>query len=225
MMQPVELPSPTLRSFAVPFWTALHPLSNAAPYWATGHSTELRCTLLSYVASTKLCCALLKCTLLSYTTPPYELAHPNWATTNPTELCSTQLSYAPMFSTELRSTFVQFCQCRNAGLSGIGKSVHKSGTGMLRYWTEMMDRNIDAGGIGLDANAHAGVIGSPILLVQGASVGQYIGSRMSSPSANRQCWPNHSAPKIFQLCVLVFFVLGPPCAWYIGVRLVLADYK
>jgi hypothetical protein len=98
MLQLTE-PRGTLLSYAAPYWAMLHPQSCAAPYWAK---------------------------VLSYTTPPYELAHPNWATTNPTELRSIQLSYAPMFSTELRSTmwpalqpiwatfsthsFVQFCQ-------------------------------------------------------------------------------------------------------------------
>jgi hypothetical protein len=47
MMQPAKLPSPTLVSYAVPFWTTLHLLSYAAPYWAAGQSTELRCNLLS----------------------------------------------------------------------------------------------------------------------------------------------------------------------------------
>ncbi len=48
-----------LLSYAVPFWTALNLLSNAALYWAAGHFTELRCTLLSYTVPTKLRCALL----------------------------------------------------------------------------------------------------------------------------------------------------------------------
>jgi hypothetical protein len=66
-MQPAELPSSTLLSYAVPFWNTLHLLSNAAPYWATGPSTELRCTLLSYAVSTKqpsvpyLCAIFVKC--------------------------------------------------------------------------------------------------------------------------------------------------------------------
>ncbi len=61
-------------SYAEPCWTTLHLLNNAAPYWAPGHSTELRFILLSYTVAT--------------------LAHPNWATLHPTELCSTPLSFA-----------------------------------------------------------------------------------------------------------------------------------
>jgi len=48
-------PAPsTLLSYAAPFWTMLNLMSNAEPYWATGRSTELCCTLLNYVAPTEL---------------------------------------------------------------------------------------------------------------------------------------------------------------------------
>ncbi len=42
-----------------------------------------------------------------------------------------------------------FVKSRNAGLSGTGIRVPQSGTGMPRQRTEMLD----AGGIGLDADA------------------------------------------------------------------------
>jgi hypothetical protein len=122
-MQPAELPSPsllsyaaelhspTLLSFAVPFWTTLHLLSNAAPYCATGHSTELNLTLLSYAAS-----YWEKC--MSY-------AKPYRATLSPTELrwivlihavlygayaAPCELHYSLYCATFSTCTLVQFCQ-------------------------------------------------------------------------------------------------------------------
>jgi hypothetical protein len=112
----------------------------------------------------------LRCTLLSYTAHPYELAHRHWAPMRPTELrwtllsyaephwarlypaelrCSL-LSYAALFElhnslTELPSILVPLCnfvKCRKAGLSGTGISVPQSGTGRLRYRTEMLDAGI-----------------------------------------------------------------------------------
>ncbi len=138
-------------SYAVPLWTALNLLSNAALYWAAGHFTELCCTLLSYTVPTKLRCAHwakvhhaelystlteLRCTLLSY-------AALYWAMLNPTELCWTLLSYAvpywaKMFSTKLSSTMwatlqysltelpsvlIPACNSVNAGLQGWAKLV------------------------------------------------------------------------------------------------------
>ncbi len=125
-------------SCAAPYWAKVHPadlhstplrassplLSYAEPYWATLNPTELHWTLLSY-------------------TEPY------WATLYPNELrCSMQhhVSYTTDYSlTELPSVLIPFCnfvKCRNAGLSGTGIRVAQSGTGMLRYRTEMLDAGI-----------------------------------------------------------------------------------
>ncbi len=127
-----------------PYWAMLYPsehilhlLSNAAPYWAPGHSTEL----LQYWAT--LYPTELRWTLLSY-------AEPYWATLNPTELRCTLLSYAVLYwampwelhysLTELPSVLVPFLS--NAGLSCTEIRVPQSGTGMLRYRTEMLDAGI-----------------------------------------------------------------------------------
>ncbi len=121
-------------------------LSYAAPYWATLHLTVLRWTHKAELRPIE-----LRCTLLSYT------QNPNWATMHPTELRWTLLSYAEPYwatlyptelhysPTELPSVLVPLCnfvKCRNAGLSGTGIRVTQSGTGMLRYRTEMLDAGI-----------------------------------------------------------------------------------
>jgi hypothetical protein len=131
----------TLLSYTAPNWATLYSLSCAAPYWAREHPAEIHST-------------------------PYELAHHDWAMLHPTELrwrllsfaepdwatlCSRELlcsllSYASPCElhyslTELPSVLVPLCnfvKCRNAGLSGTGISVPQSGTGMLRYRTEML---------------------------------------------------------------------------------------
>ncbi len=150
-MQPAEIPAPTLLSYAVPFWITLHLLINAAPYWATGHSTELRCTLAA-LRSIELSCTL------SYTAPPLWASSPQlsylhltWATLNPTELRWTLLSYAvPYWATQhhvsYTTAYLSYLQypylyaiLSNVGLSGTGISVPQSDTGMLRYRTEMLD--------------------------------------------------------------------------------------
>ncbi len=118
-------PRGTLLSYAAPYWATQYPLSCASPYWAKVHPA-------------------------SYTAPPYELAHPKWTTLHPTELLCSLLSYAApcelhYSQTELPSLLVPLCnfaKCRNARLSGTGISAPQSGTGMLRYRTEMLDAGI-----------------------------------------------------------------------------------
>jgi hypothetical protein len=117
----------------------------------------------------------LSCTMLSYTSPPYELGHPNRATLNLTELRCTLLSYADLYwatliSTEQRSsmwatlqpnwptfctcTFLQFCQlpeCRTVRYWNKGTPVrYRNAT--VPDW-DAGCRNTDVDGIGLDADA------------------------------------------------------------------------
>jgi hypothetical protein len=97
----------------------------AAPNWATGLSTELHCTLLSYSAPTELLCRVPTSELHG---TPYGLGHPNCAMLHP--ILSYAVPYcAPLYPTELRNslwttlkpnwatynTFVQFIkmpECR-----------------------------------------------------------------------------------------------------------------
>ncbi len=133
-------PRGILLSYAAPSWATLYPLSYAAPYWAKVHLAEIHSTPyeLPMLHSTE-----LRWTLLSY-------AEPYWAMLYPSELRCSILSYtAPCelhYSlTELPSALVPLCnfvKCRNAGLSGTGTSVSQSGTGMLRYRSEMLDAGI-----------------------------------------------------------------------------------
>jgi hypothetical protein len=98
------------------------------PHWAMLYPSELCCTLLNYAASYEKCTSLnyavttvLRCALLSYTAPLYELAHPNWATLHPTELYWTLLNWtllsyavpywATLYSIELRSTIRHYKIC------------------------------------------------------------------------------------------------------------------
>ncbi len=134
MMQPTGLPSPTVLSYAVPFWTTMHLLSNAVPYWSTGHSilsyaapywatlyplscaapywskvhpAELHSTLTDLRYGTTLNPTELRWTLLSY-------AVPYWATQYPTELRSTMwATLLPNWATFSTRTFAQFVKCRN----------------------------------------------------------------------------------------------------------------
>ncbi len=156
-----------------PFWITLHLLSNAAPYWAMGHSTELRCTLLSPLSCDAPYWATVRCTLLSYAAPPDEPAHPNlaslqsteqhwtllsnaepyWARVNPNELrCSlTELHYS---LTELPSVLLPLCsfvKCRTVRYRNKGTPVpYRNAT--VPDWDAGF-RNTDAGGIGFDVDA------------------------------------------------------------------------
>ncbi len=150
-MQPAELPSPTLLSYTAPLWTTLHLLSNAAPYWAMGHSTELRCSLLSYPVPNKLRAA----------------QHLNWATLHPTDgwtlLSYTVPYWTELFSSELHSTiwatfsthtFVQFClmpKCRSVRYRNKGTPVRYRNAAVPDW--DAGCRNTDAGGIGTDSDA------------------------------------------------------------------------
>ncbi len=164
-------------SYAVPFWTTLHLLSNVAPYWATRYSTELSCTLLSYSVPTKLRCTLLSkvhpaelhstltelsCTLLGY-------AESYWSTLNPTELRGTLLSYAVSFwamqhyvsyTTAKLSCLqysylcVQFCQmseCRTVRYRNKSTLVRYRNTTVPDWGARC--RNTDAGGIGIPTSS------------------------------------------------------------------------
>jgi hypothetical protein len=158
MIQPSELPSFNLRSYAIPFWTTLHLMNNAAPYWATLH--PLSCTAPFWA---KVHPAELHST-------PYELAHPNWATLHPTELFWTILSYAEpywasLYPTELRYSLLSYAApvylsylqysflcaiLTNAGMPECRTVRYRNAT--VPDW-DAGYRNTDAGGIGLDADA------------------------------------------------------------------------
>ncbi len=117
-------------------------VNTAHPTWGT---------LLSYAVATKLQCnalywakvhpAELHSTLLSY-------AEPYWATLYPTKLRTTMwATLQPNWATFSTRTFVQFCQmpeCRTVHVQyrKSGTSVHQSGTGMLKYRTEMTDARL-----------------------------------------------------------------------------------
>ncbi len=107
----------------ITYWATLNPLSCAvtyrygAPWWAMRHPLGAHMGQLTLTE--------LRCTLLSYWVP-------YWTMLYPTELPNTLWAMLhPNWATY--STFVQFLTCRNAGLSG---------TGMLRYRTEMLDAGI-----------------------------------------------------------------------------------
>jgi hypothetical protein len=128
MMQPAEVSSPTLLSYAVPLWTTLHRATGH--YWAT---IELRCNLLSY-------------------------AEPYSAMLNPTELRWILLSYAvPYWDTFSTWTFVQFCQTPECQTVLLLLHRNKGTPVRYRNATvpdwDAGCRNTDAGGIGLDADA------------------------------------------------------------------------
>ncbi len=158
-----------LLSYNTPYWATLHPvelwcrgLGHPLPtYWAMLYPSEIHCTFWAMLHLTE-----PRGTLLSYTAPPYLLAHPNWTTLQHTELRWTLLSHAEpywatLYPTELRCSLrsyaapcelhysltelptvlvplCNFVKCRNAELSGTGISVPQYGAGMLRYGTDII---------------------------------------------------------------------------------------
>ena len=122
---------PVFRHSGIPAFTynCGGPLVNVAPWWATLHLSELRCTLYSYAALlnyTAYCWALC-CTLLSYPASYWHSLHPFlsyaapselhctlWATLHPTELSFILMSYTtpywatPIPAAELRCTLLSY---------------------------------------------------------------------------------------------------------------------
>jgi hypothetical protein len=140
-LHPVELWCSLLSYPFPPYWSMLYPSELRCTFWAMLHLNEPRRTLLSYAApywatlhgihQAPLRPFELRCTLLSYTAHPYELAHPNWASLHHAELRWALQSYAVpcelhysltelTFSTRtVPLRLCNFVKCRNAGLSGM----------------------------------------------------------------------------------------------------------
>ncbi len=167
----------TLLNYVVPSEQCCTLQRHGALYWAILHLTELRC-----VHSAALRPIELRCTLLSYTAPPYDLAHPYWATLHPAELRWTLLSYAEPYwamlnptvlrcsllsyaalcelhyiLTEQPSVLVPLCnffKCQNAWLCRYCNKCTPVWyrNAMVPDW-DAGCQNTDDGGIGLDADA------------------------------------------------------------------------
>ncbi len=86
----------TFISNAASYWASLQPCELCCTLWATFHSTEINCILLSYPMAlrARLYPTELRCSLLSYA--------PYCAMLHPTELRCTLLSYAAPFGVTMR---------------------------------------------------------------------------------------------------------------------------